>query len=140
VQSVKGVPELEVFRQAGPDLVLAQEPNPGDLLLDDSCAVRIASGMSLNVVGTPGVFRLAKQRDLILTVAANRCSSQSGILVARRSLSDHSAEHRQRRDLDAITPLFLRKVECLISSVHERLDSNQVCSVDGSHSEAASDV
>ena len=75
VQSVKGGPELEGFRQAGLDpgeseaLVLAQELNSEGLLLDDSDAVRIASGMSLNVIRTPGIFRLAKQRGLILTVA-----------------------------------------------------------------------
>lgn len=75
VQSVKGGRELEVLRQAGLDpgeseaLALAQELNSEGLLLDDSDAVRIASGMSLNVIRTPGIFRLAKQRGLILTVA-----------------------------------------------------------------------
>lgn len=49
-------------------IVLAEETYPEALLMDDGDGVRAALGRRLNVIRTPGVYRLAKQRGIISSV------------------------------------------------------------------------
>jgi predicted nucleic acid-binding protein len=49
-------------------LVLARELSAEALLLDDSDAVRIAANLSVNVLRTPGIYRLAKERGLVSAI------------------------------------------------------------------------
>lgn len=71
VNKVNDVQHVEVLLGSGLDageseaLVLSRQLSAEALLLDDSDAVRIAANMSVNVLRTPGVFRLAKERHLI---------------------------------------------------------------------------
>lgn len=75
VHELEDASKAKVFRTAGlhpgesEALVLARDLRSESLLMDDSDAVRIASNLGLNVIRTPGIYRLAKQKGLIGAVA-----------------------------------------------------------------------
>jgi len=50
-------------------IVLATELEPAALLMDDSDGIKFAVAAGANVIRTPGIYRLAKERRLIEAVA-----------------------------------------------------------------------
>jgi predicted nucleic acid-binding protein len=50
-------------------LALAKELEPEALLMDDSDGVRHAVALGLNVIRTPGIYRLAKEKGFVPAVA-----------------------------------------------------------------------
>jgi len=75
VRELEDASKANVFHAAGLDpgeseaLALAGDLRSESLLMDDGEAVRIASNLGLNVIRTPGIYRLAKQKGLIGAVA-----------------------------------------------------------------------
>jgi predicted nucleic acid-binding protein len=74
VQIPQNVAQVENFQGMGLDpgesavLALAQQVHADGLLLDDADAIHSATRLSLNVIRTPGVFRMAKEKGLISAV------------------------------------------------------------------------
>ena len=52
-------------------IVLAAEMNSPALLMDDSDGIRAAAARGTNVIRTPGIYRMAKDRRLIPAVGPN---------------------------------------------------------------------
>jgi predicted nucleic acid-binding protein len=75
VRNLADTSEAATLRQSGlhagesEALALAQELHAEALLVDDSDAVQWAVRRSLNVIRTPGIYRLSKERRLIPAVA-----------------------------------------------------------------------
>ena len=75
VRGVRDPTLADHFRSAGlhpgesEALALAVEIQPDALLMDDQEAVHRAVSLGVNVIRTPGVYRLAKQRGLLPAVA-----------------------------------------------------------------------
>jgi predicted nucleic acid-binding protein len=71
VLDVANVSEVDRLRQTGlhsgesEAIVLAPEPGSAALLIDDSDGVRAAAAGGANVIRTPGIYRMAKDRHLI---------------------------------------------------------------------------
>jgi predicted nucleic acid-binding protein len=74
VHEIRDALEIQRLRQAGlhagesDAIVLATELHAEALLMDDSDGVRTAAGRRLNVIRTPGIYRLAKERGIIPSV------------------------------------------------------------------------
>ena len=74
VMDVADMPEADRLRQAGlhsgesEAIVLATELNARALLMDDSDGIRAATAAGANVIRTPGIYRMAKDRHLIPAV------------------------------------------------------------------------
>lgn len=74
VHTVQDVSQVEALVASGLDageseaLLLSRQLSAEALRLDDSDAVRIAANLSVNVLRTPGIFRLAKDRHLISAI------------------------------------------------------------------------
>lgn len=74
VADVTNMSEVERLRQTGLHLgeseaiVLATELSSPALLMDDSDGVRAATASGANVIRTPGIYRLAKDRHLVPAV------------------------------------------------------------------------
>lgn len=74
VVDVTNLPEVERLRKTGlhvgetEAIVLATELSSPALLMDDSDVVRAAGACDANVIRTPGIYRMAKDRRLISAV------------------------------------------------------------------------
>ncbi len=74
VMDVSDVSEAERLIQSGlhrgesEAIVLATEMKSPALLMDDGDGIRIAAARRVNVIRTPGIYRMAKERHLIPTV------------------------------------------------------------------------
>src|SRR4029077_7835621 len=74
VQRIGNTPEAERLRQAGLDrgeseaIVLATELGSEALLMDDSAGIRFAVSVGSNLIRTPGVYRMAKDRGFVEAV------------------------------------------------------------------------
>lgn len=74
VRQIGKTPEADRLRLAGlhpgesDAIVLATELGSEALLMDDGDGIRFATAAGANVIRTPGIYRLAKQRRLIAAV------------------------------------------------------------------------
>jgi uncharacterized protein len=74
VQAIANTSESDRLRKAGlhagesEAIVLATELDSEALLMDDGDGIRFAVAAKANVIRTPGIYRLAKQRGFVLAV------------------------------------------------------------------------
>ena len=68
LEQVKSLQDSGLDRGESEAIALSQQVQAESLLLDDAAAIQSATRVTLNVIRTPGIFRLAKQKGLIPTI------------------------------------------------------------------------